>query len=244
MVSRKIAIALSLCLLSSCATISQGSHQDITVSTAYDKNGVKTRCNLKNEEGTWNGPTDTNINIHRDGNNMEIQCENDKQTGVSYVDPNFDGSYLFLDALLDFCILSCIVDGVNNSFYRYPSLVTVHMKEKYPRYDYDQSVTKLKEKLSSIQEYMTNVCRPKEYDEDYIGCLNQKNDEIIAASFFPDLTIKMFNTRKEFEQQLIRKEITREELREHSDKLNNDYYNQVKERAFNDINAGVYKGKI
>lgn len=107
---------------------------------------------------------------------------------------------------------------------------------------YTQAVAKWKAKMEPIQEYIINICRPKE-DKDYISCINEKKDESIAASFFPDLEIKMFNARKEFEQQLIRKEITRKEFKENADKLGNDLQNQVKERGQNDIKAGIYTGK-
>jgi hypothetical protein len=126
----KVFLALSLCLLSSCASMFQGSHQNLTVATINDKMPDKTRCNIKNEEGVWTAAPNSAVNIHRDGNNMEIQCENEVQSGINHVDPEFDGAYLGLDLLLDLCIISCIVDGVSNSFYEYPSFITVPMKEK------------------------------------------------------------------------------------------------------------------
>jgi len=107
---------------------------------------------------------------------------------------------------------------------------------------YAQALAKLKEKMEPIGEYIVNVCRPKE-DKEYITCVNEKKDEYIAATFFPDLTIKMFNANKEFEQLLIRKEITRKEYRENGEKLITDMNNQMKERVQNDIKAGIYTGK-
>ena len=89
-----------------------------------------TRCNIKNEEGVWTAAPNSAVSIHRDGNNMEIKCENKVQSGINHVDPEFEGAYLGLDLLLDLCIISCIVDGVSNSFYEYPSFITVPMKEK------------------------------------------------------------------------------------------------------------------
>ena len=108
----------------------QGSHQNLTVATINDNNPDKTRCNIKNEEGTWTVEPNTLVSIHRDGNNMDIQCDNAVQTGVNHIEPEFDGAYLGLDLILDLCIISCIVDGTNNAFYQYPSFVTVPMKQK------------------------------------------------------------------------------------------------------------------
>jgi len=126
----KSILALSFCLLSGCASMFQGPTQNITVVTVNDKNIDKTRCNIKNEEGAWIAAPNSAVSIHRDGNSMEIKCDNDLQTGINHVDPSFSGGYLALDLLLDICIVSCIVDGVNNSFYDYPQSATVMMNDK------------------------------------------------------------------------------------------------------------------
>lgn len=107
---------------------------------------------------------------------------------------------------------------------------------------YNQAGVIQNKKLEQLGEYIVNVCRPKE-DKEYIACANTKQDEFIAASIFPDLVVKMFNAQKEFEQQLIRQEITRKELRENVDKLTNETEKKMKERVQNDIKAGVYTGK-
>lgn len=125
----KVILVFNLCLLSGCASMFQGANQNITVATINDKHVDKTRCNIKNEEGTWNTAPNSAISIHRDGNNMKIQCDNDMQTGTNHVDPDFNGGYLGLDLLLDLCIISCVVDGANNAFYQYPSFITVPMKD-------------------------------------------------------------------------------------------------------------------
>jgi hypothetical protein len=117
-------------LLSGCATMFEGSTQDFTVTPIHD-NSKNTLCTARNEEGVWPNiipfqPT----NIHRDGNTMNVVCENDTQQGISNVEPKFQGAYLVLDLLLDICIISCTVDGINNSFYDYPASVVVPMFDK------------------------------------------------------------------------------------------------------------------
>ena len=107
---------------------------------------------------------------------------------------------------------------------------------------YNQAGLIQNKKLELLSEYIVNVCRPKE-DKEYINCTHEKHDEFIAASVFHDLTIKMYNEQKEFEQQLIRKEITRKEYRENVDKISNDMISKVKERVQSDIKSGIYTGK-
>ncbi|NTW44717.1 MAG: hypothetical protein HGB14_09870 [Anaerolineaceae bacterium] len=117
-------------LLSGCASMFQGSHQNLTIATINDKKPDNTRCEVTNEEGKWTTAPNAAVSIHRDGNNMSIECKNDFQSGATYVDPQFNGAYLGLDLLLDLCIISCIVDGVNNAFYEYPQFVTLPLKDK------------------------------------------------------------------------------------------------------------------
>lgn len=63
---------------------------------------------------------------------MDIKCENDEQIGTSTIKPRFQGLWLVLDIVWDYCILtaSCIIDGATNSFYRYPDSAGVEMKSK------------------------------------------------------------------------------------------------------------------
>jgi hypothetical protein len=37
---------------------------------------------------------------------------------MTSVSPSFSGAYLALDLVFDLCIISCIVDGANNAFYK------------------------------------------------------------------------------------------------------------------------------
>jgi len=125
------AIALAM-TLSGCATVFDGSNQDFVVNTVGDKDPNDTRCTIVNEEGSWKGLPNSTMSIHRDGNQMTIDCENDTQEGVATLDPRFQAEWLLLDILWDACILtaSCIIDGVNNAFYEYPSSVSVDMQDK------------------------------------------------------------------------------------------------------------------
>ncbi len=106
---------------------------------------------------------------------------------------------------------------------------------------YKQANSKMTEKMVPISEYITNTCRPMD-DKGYLDCINGKKDEIIAVSIFPDLEIKSYDARKEIEQQLLRKEISRREFKDEDTKLQGIFLKQMDERADNDIKAGVYTG--
>ncbi len=107
-----------------------GSHQNISIEATSTDLNTSTRCTIENEEGTWNTSPATKVNIHRDGNPMKIACENQKQSGETFVYPKFERAFLFLDIYIDACIISCVVDGITNAFYTYPELVSIQMQAK------------------------------------------------------------------------------------------------------------------
>lgn len=117
-------------VLSGCAKLFEGSSQNITIATMNDTLPDKTRCNMTNEEGSWTAVPNVAANIHKDGNNLDINCDNDDQSGEAHVEPKFQGAYLGLNLLVDLCIISCWVDGISNSFYEYPTFIPVQMKTK------------------------------------------------------------------------------------------------------------------
>jgi hypothetical protein len=129
---RLLVSVIALISLSGCATIFQGKFQEFTVHTIDDKMPRATQCVLTNEEGEWRALANTPTTIHRDGNEMNVKCENQEQVGSLSITPHFQGLWLALDIVWDYCILtaSCIIDGATNSFYEYPGAATVDMKSK------------------------------------------------------------------------------------------------------------------
>jgi hypothetical protein len=119
----------------------------------------------------------------------------------------------------------------------------LNKKRESAAHKYREAIIKHQEKIKPIAEYIDKVCRPKT-DKKYIKCMNEKKDEMLANSLFPDLEIKVFNEMSVFEQQLIKKKITRKDFMEQLERLGRNYSNQVNDRATNDIKAGIYTGKI
>ena len=114
-------------------------------------------------------------------------------------------------------------------------------QQKIIKARYDQAYIMMLAKNKPLQDYIINVCRPKE-DKEYINCALEKKNELIATSIFPDITENMLNLRNESTQQFLRKEITRKEFREISEKLSQDMFKNMTERANTDIKAGIYTG--
>jgi hypothetical protein len=127
----KFPLLLTIATLTGCASMSQGSHQNVTVSPANTSLTADTQCTLKNEEGTWTATPNTSTRIDRDGNDMTVECSNTSEAGKAVVSPDFSTKYLMMDIILvDACLISCIIDGANNAFYTYPDAITVPMEKK------------------------------------------------------------------------------------------------------------------
>jgi hypothetical protein len=115
-------IMLAALLATGCASMQNTSQQSIIITTQNDISD-KTTCTASNEEGTWKNITPGNAtNIHRDGNPLLINCQNEQQQATGKFEPEFNGHLMAMDfILIDACIISCMIDGANNAFYEYPT---------------------------------------------------------------------------------------------------------------------------
>jgi hypothetical protein len=125
----KIVSYSTIIFLTGCATISHGPNQNVTVITTQNDFYESTLCTLNNEEGTWTVKPDAISEVHRDGNEMDVTCKNEQQIGKSLVKPDFGASFIFLNILIDYCTISCLIDAGTNAFYGYPTLISVPMKQ-------------------------------------------------------------------------------------------------------------------
>ena len=127
---KKSILLLCTLLISGCASLINGTHQDFTVLTDKNTDVGATTCDINNEEGSWQTKPYRNVSIHRDGNLMHVVCENKSQAGANSVDSDFQVGYVVLDILLPGWIISGVVDGVNNAMFDYPNTINVDMADK------------------------------------------------------------------------------------------------------------------
>ena len=128
MKSMLLLVLIVVFITAGCATIIDGQHQYVMATTLNNYSEAKTECRFTNEEGEWSAKPSQIIEIHRDGNPMIITCRNDLQSGSKAVYPRFSGKSLFLDFMLDVCTISCLVDGLTNSFYHQPPHAEIFMR--------------------------------------------------------------------------------------------------------------------
>lgn len=254
----KLVIIAILFTVSGCATMLDGSSQFLTVVPSNAKTN-DTKCTAQNEEGNWKLIPSQSVSIHRDGNEMTVNCENAVQKGSVKVSPEFHGGYIFLDILTDFCTISCLIDGGTNSWYEYPPSIAVPMgningtasndrtsdkvalEENPIIAQYKAAVAAYKIKSKPINDYIVAVCRLQD-DKGYIECLNSVKEKALNISVFPELLQEMYDSRAEYENQLLRNEITRNEFKEAVTKLEELSGKKANIKIENDIQNGIYTG--
>ena len=158
-------LALSLSLLtmsmaSGCASISRGSMQQVHVN-AYDSktnNIVAADCFLSNDEGIVYTKSNKSTLVGRDKDPMTVHCHTDALAGKTVVDGQVNGGYVIADFfLVDFCILSCWVDGLSGAWAEYPAMPDVALGLKDDSY---RNI--LKEKHIELKQQVTEGLKQSE----------------------------------------------------------------------------------
>jgi len=254
---KKILFSALLLTVSGRATILDGSSQYLTVVPSNEK-ADNTTCVVQNKEGKWTLIPSQSAKIYRDGNIMNVACENKLQKGSVNVEPEFHGSFIFLDILTDFCTISCLIDGGTNSWYEYPPSIVVPMGNVKADLDgtaskvllndrasiielYNATVAPQKIKYKPIDDYVLYTCRPQD-DKGYIECLNSVKENALKISVFPEILQEMYDSRAEYENKLLRNEITRSEFKEAVTKLEKIADKKANIQIENDIKNGIYTG--
>lgn len=121
----KVFLFMALLLNSSCATISDGKYQHITVNTGEDTGAS---CRLANSNGEWViSSTPDVVTVQRDFSELTILCKKGSKMGVISVDSKTKG-LAFGNALVG-GLVGAAVDVGTGSAYDYPDSVNVVLSE-------------------------------------------------------------------------------------------------------------------
>lgn len=115
-------------LLGGCASLIQGTTQPVSVAGKNNADAENTRCVFSNGYGQWTGKPGEPVAVHRNREPLKVECANPKQQGSAQADAVFKDQFLFLDLLLDFCILSCPIDAGTGAWHEYPASLPVLMR--------------------------------------------------------------------------------------------------------------------
>ena len=117
-------------LFSGCASIDRGGMQKLSIQTSNNANISSTVCTLRNDDGYWSTAPNGAVVVKRDARPINVNCENDFQSGSTRAPSIIDKKYVWQDIILDFCLITCPIDGLTGAFYSYPNIITVDMSKK------------------------------------------------------------------------------------------------------------------
>jgi hypothetical protein len=120
--SKKYFISLFIIFsLTSCASITTGPNQSLSVNTG-SITGAK--CSLSNNKGTWYiNDTPGTVTVHRSFDDIVVKCTKDEKTNTIKVKSNAKG--MTFGNIITGGIIGAGVDAANGSGYDYPTLIHV-----------------------------------------------------------------------------------------------------------------------
>lgn len=118
-----IFIIISLCL-TSCASVTTGTNQSISVNTEPEKGAT---CELHNDKGTWYvSSTPGSVVVHRAYSDLNIVCRKGEKTGNTVVKSTTKG--MAFGNILVGGIIGTGVDISTGAAYDYPTSISVFLK--------------------------------------------------------------------------------------------------------------------
>lgn len=128
---RAIGAVLAILTITGCASIIDGKHQTMTLSTKGNIDKQDTECELRNTKGAWTTDHKESIVVRRDYGDLIVNCENNEQEGELVIESDVSVGFMALNFIIwDFCTLSCIVDHSTGALYEYPLNISVPMRNK------------------------------------------------------------------------------------------------------------------
>jgi hypothetical protein len=110
--------------LSSCASMTTGTNQSISINTEPDKGAT---CELNNDKGTWYIPsTPGSVIVHRAYSDLNIVCRKGEKTGNTIVKSTTKG--MAFGNILVGGIIGTGVDMSTGAAYDYPTAISVLLK--------------------------------------------------------------------------------------------------------------------
>lgn len=117
-------ICVGLSILSGCASIVEGTHQQVSVSTTPVS---KALCTLTNKRGSWSVTTPGSANVHRDFGDLDVTCSKKHYYGNVKVQSSTK-AMAFGNALFG-GVIGAGVDVADGAAYGYPEKIVVPMSK-------------------------------------------------------------------------------------------------------------------
>ncbi len=123
------AIVVALAALSSgCSTITQSENQALSLTASYDNKPVEATCQLKNDKGTWDAKTPSNVSVRKSNEDLEVTCKREGMPdgilkAISRAAGSMFGNIIFGGGI------GAIIDHSKGTGYDYPNQLPVKMGE-------------------------------------------------------------------------------------------------------------------
>lgn len=119
-----LCITLSLPMLTSCASIVNGTHQTVSVSTHPIK---EAQCALKNDKGNWSVKTPASVVVHRSFKDLEVTCQK-QGYAKSEIKVKSKMKAAYLGNVLLGGAIGAGIDTINGAAYAYPEKMSVALQ--------------------------------------------------------------------------------------------------------------------
>ena len=138
-----LALISTAVLTSGCASIIDGSKQQVHINSydAATNTSVVANCTVSNDEGSFRTASNRSVIVQKDKDLLTVECESDELKGQAMIDGSINGGYILANALIDFCTVSCLIDGISGSWAKYPTMIDVPMDQKINKEEVITAIT-------------------------------------------------------------------------------------------------------
>jgi hypothetical protein len=111
-----------------CSTITQSESQSLALTATYESKPVDAECQLKNDKGSWDAKTPSNVTVRKSNEDLEVTCKKDGMPdgilkAISRAAGSMFGNIIFGGGI------GAIIDHSKGTGYDYPSQLPVKMGE-------------------------------------------------------------------------------------------------------------------
>jgi hypothetical protein len=120
--------AASVVLSAACSTITQSESQALALTATYENKPIDAVCQLKNDKGSWDAKTPSNVTVRKSNEDLEVTCKKDGMPdgilkAISRAAGSMFGNIIFGGGI------GAIIDHSKGTGYDYPNQLPVKMGE-------------------------------------------------------------------------------------------------------------------
>ena len=115
-------------LTGACSSITQSETQALALTASYESKPVEANCQLKNDKGSWDAKTPSNVTVRKSNEDLEVTCKKEGMPdgilkAVSRAAGSMFGNIIFGGGI------GAIIDHSKGTGYDYPNQLPVKMGE-------------------------------------------------------------------------------------------------------------------